>query len=84
MITKQLVSWSPVENSDVCTIVTEHEAAENAVDHCLGDIDPLLVIRNEPLPACHPTEGVPDDLALEYYPETGLLVEAPDDLVDEV
>ncbi len=62
----------------------EHDATESDMDHCLRDVDPLLVIPNETLPADHPTESALDDPAPGQHLEARLLVGAANDLEDEI
>lgn len=62
---------------------TGHEAAGRDMDDGIGDVDPLLVIANEPFPARHPTESALHDLAPWQHLEARLLARAADDgLID--
>jgi hypothetical protein len=63
---------------------SEKKAAHCDVDHGLGDVETLLKVANEAPPADQPPEGSLDDPSARQRLESGLAVDAADDLDHEV
>ena len=62
----------------------QEEAAHGNMDHCLGDVDPVLVVAHEAAPAGHPTESAFNHPATGEQLEARFGVDAPHDLDDEI
>ena len=56
------------ENSGM-NVSAKHKASHSDVDHGLGNVDLLLVILHQTVPADHPAEGAFDD-QLEAFSRT--------------